>query len=165
MGPNDLVAEPENKLIYLTTISFVGALEREHFKRRGDRMSLSFLGVDLPHETVTIPFKNFSPFYEEFKEIIQKFLNFGFRLIGQHKAENFKHFHFFHLGIDDDVPALILKMDDLVIGFLVCSAPLTLSFLSFFCEVLKPRIKALATFVRDFITFLYFIQNVVKIRM
>lgn len=65
---------------------------------------------------------------------------------------------FLTASIDDVVFALVLSMDDLKEGFLVCLIVLALSGVSFICELFAPIMKHLTKITRDLLTFLCIIR-------
>lgn len=158
--PFNLVVEPENKLVFLTTVNVVDQFET-HLYQDG-KMSLKFLEEELRSELTLIAIRKFSPFFEEFKMRIQMMVETEFKVLSTNG--NSKHFRDQHEKINDSVPALILSIDDLKIGFLVCCVPLALSVVIFFCEVLRPKLLALAMKARDLLTFLYVIRTVPKLK-
>lgn len=60
-----------------------------------------------------------------------------------------------HESIDDCVPALVLNLEDLGIGFLVCMIPLALSLVAFILELVMPQKKAILIIIRDSLMLLY----------
>lgn len=60
---------------------------------------------------------------------------------------------------DEDIPPLVLKMDDLGIGFLVCLIPLALSVVAFIAELAVPKIKTLGTKLRDTLVAYFIIRT------
>lgn len=155
-----MVFEPENKIVYFTTVNVVDYFETLLY--RDETMSLVFLDEELRKELVLFPMKKFLPFFEEFKMQVQ-------RLVEsiewtKHTNGNRKRLKARHEGINDSVPALVLNIDDLEIGFLVCCVPLAFGVVTFFCEALRPWIINLADDARNLLTFLYVIQAVTKLK-
>lgn len=159
--PFGLVTEPLNKLTLLTTTEFVSIYERKHL--RDGKMSVKFLEEDLKQEFITFTIPIFSPFFEEFKDKIRRLIESGIcpKMLGGKKPR----VHYQAERTENEVPALVLNMEDLAIGFLVCLVPLALSVVAFICEVTAPRMKALAIKTRDLLTFLFLIRAVTKVRL
>lgn len=144
--PFYVVVEPENKLCFLTTVDLVHNYEKKY--QREGKMSVKLLDEELRSEFVVFSITTFSPFFEEFSNIFQRLLESGF------KSNSFKisveKFKSQHESIDSVVPALVLNMYDLEIGFLVCLIPFSFSVIAFVCELLWTRRNAL----RDLLTIL-----------
>lgn len=121
-----------------------------------------FLEEEVQPVPKVVSFKKFLPFFEEIKIQIQALIEAGFKKKGFNR--NVKNFQYYHEGINDSVPTLVLKMDDLEIGFLVCMIPLALSVVAFVCELAVAKIKSLTVKMRDLLTFLYFIRAVANQR-
>lgn len=155
----DLVSEPENKLTLLATAEYVTAAERVNL--RDGKASVTFLDEQLRTEFVTISMPWFFPLFEEFKDKIQRLIEAGVcpdRLVGFISPA----INQFSEKSGNVLPALVLNMEELAIGFLVCLIPLTLGVVAFICELAVPRIKTFATQTRDMITFLFLIRAVAK---
>lgn len=117
---------------------------------------MKFLEEQLRVEFVTFSIKRFTPFFDEFKDKIQRLVEAGIcphRLAGTISLDLGKR-------SENELPALVLIMDDLRIAFLVCLVPLVLAVVAFICELLIPRLKALAIKIRDLLTFLFLIRAV-----
>lgn len=154
------VVEPQNKLVWLTTVSAVAGFEKI-FLRDG-LMSVKLLDeLFLRAEFIALPMKTFSPFFEEFKRTTQLLVEMGFKtsLINN----NFELFKTQHESIDDGIPPLVLSMDDLSIGFLVCLVPLCLGVVTFIIEVAMPKLQGLTSYERDLLTFLHLIYFLSKV--
>lgn len=154
--PFKLLTEPENKLVFLATVEYAAF---EQVEMADGQMSLNFLDEKLRTQTSTFSMKKFSPFFEEFKDKIQIFIEMG--LMTSSLKGNFEQFRIRHERINDLVPPLVLNFNDLEIGFLFCLVPLALSVVAFVCE-LAPRMKKLAVKTRDFFTAWFLIRAVVK---
>lgn len=125
-------------------------------------MSLKLLGEEIASSYIAYPMKPFSPFYEEVKKNIQALLANGVLMAQANTDYNTNHFKYQHDTINDSVPALVLSLDDLGIGFMICLIPLTLSLVVFVSELAVPRAKALAIKTRDLLTFLFVIRAVAR---
>lgn len=157
----DVIAEPENKLVLQSPLKFV--VDVENANLRQGKMSVKLLDEDLRPLFILFPIPKFSPFYEEFKRKVQTFISSG--LIDTNHDLNKKHFQYIHDAIDKDVPALVLNMEDLEVGFLVCLVPLTMAAVVFALEYPMPLMKALAISTRDRLTLFFLIRNVAKMRI
>lgn len=143
------------------TSQFVEAYERKHL--RHGKISLKFLEEELRTVFVTFPVKPHSPFFEEFKDNIQRLIDAGIcpkKLNGKDQVKNPRQGK-----LEDEVPALVLKMEDLGIGFLVCLVPLALAAVALISELATPIVKALVISARDRLTLLHLIRIVAKMRM
>lgn len=150
-----VVAEPENKFVLLLCEGVASVFEEKHL--REGKMSLKFLDEQLRTQAIVFSIKKFSPFFEEFKNQIQMLNEAG--KFSYTTGHNFKSQH---EQIDAGVPALVLNMEDLGIGFLVCLVPMTLSVVAFVCELVVPRIQ---TFMREELIFIYLIRAVAQTRL
>lgn len=154
--PFDLVVEPENKLVNFNPLAFVIGHEKKVY--REGHMSLKILNEVLRHDALGIYFKPCSPFYEEFERQTQILLSTG--LLSVTLTFRLDRFKDQHDTINDRVPAQVLFMADLWIGFLVCMIPLTLSAIAFLCEIMVPKLKNLMVSLRDTLVFLCLIRTV-----
>lgn len=152
--PFHVVVEPENKLVYLTSVGVPANFERIVLKE--GKMSVKFLDEKLRAEYQVFSTKNFSPFFQEFKRQIERLIEIGFK--PNHLMSDLKNFNSQHEGIDDGIPALVLNMEDLGIGFMICLVPLVLSVIAFAGELLIPKIYAL----RDLLALPYLVRNIVS---
>lgn len=155
--PFHVVVEPENKLVFLTSVG-VPANYEAMFLKEG-KMSVKLLDEKLRMEYQVFSMRKFTPFFEEFKNKIERLIEMGFQ--PKHLMGDFESFKSQHEGIDDGVPALVLNMEDLEIGFLVCMIPLVLKVIVFVCELMATRISALT----DLLTCLYLIRNMISSRI
>lgn len=155
MHPFELATEFENRITVMTSAEYVNFHERKYLA--DGKMSLKFLNENLKTAFMTFSMKPFSPFFEKFESIIRRLVEAGIcpeRLGGQ-KAE------YLPQKIDKELPAMVLTMDDLAIGFAICLIPLTFSVLAFICESLVPRVKAA---VIEIITAVFLVHSCVKIK-
>lgn len=112
-------------------------------------MSVKVLEKNLWHEFLVFSMNNFSLLFEEFKHTMQALVEMGYILSLKRSHRIVPHFKFHHEGIDDVVPALVLTLDDLSIGFIVCLIPLILAVLAFIFELLMPIMKTFVNRIRD----------------
>lgn len=156
-GLFDRVVEPKNKLVVLTTVNFVAQIQSKMV--RSGVMSVKILDEELRAELILFSITKFLPFFEEFQTKIQQNI-----IENGHLAKMFRFYKNIarlkasYDSIDDIVPALVLNMADLEIGFLVCLIPLALSVIAFICELVAPIMKHLTKITRDLLTFLYIIR-------
>lgn len=157
----EMVAEPENKMTLMTSSELVKLSERKNL--RDGKMSFKFLEEELRDVFVTFSMTLSSPFFEEFESKIQRLVEAGIcpkKLNGKNVED------FLRPGkLESKVPALVLNMDDLAIGFLICSVPLVLSVVAFICELAMSGIKALAVKAKDLLTFLCLMRAVANIKV
>lgn len=151
----DVITEFENRMTVMTSAEYVNLHERMYLA--DGRMSLKFLNEDLKTAFVTFSMKLFSPFLEEFESKIRRLVEAGIcpDRLGGKKADIFPQ------RIDKELPAMVLTMEDLDIGFKICLIPLILSVVAFIYEVLVPRVKSM---VINTITALVLVQACTKIR-
>lgn len=151
----EVVTEFENRLTVMTSAEYANLHERKYLA--DGRMSLKYLNEDLKTAFVTFSMKPYSPFLEEFEFKIRRLVEAGIcpgRLGG-------KNADIFPQRIDKELPAIVLTMDDLGIGFTICLIPLTLSVLAFFFEAAVPRVKAA---IIETVTALFLVNACTKIR-
>lgn len=155
----DLIAEPENKLTSMTSVEVIKYHEKQ-FLADG-AMSMKFLAEKLRVVFLTFSIPHFSPFFEEFKSKIQTLIEVG--ICPEKLAMKTTPQVFHHTREERKVPAMVLNMDDLSIGFLICLVPMALSVIIFICEISSTRMKTLAVHTRDLLIFLYLIKAVPRI--
>lgn len=93
----------------------------------------------LETQMITFPIPSGSPFYEVFGEQIVRLLEAGicpYRLTGSLLNMKVKTKRY-----DEEIPALVLSMEDLGVGFEVCLIPLALSIVSFIFEVIYAKAR------------------------
>lgn len=151
------VAEPANKKILVVTTEFMEALEK-HFYRSG-KTSVAVADVNLEPIFISFAMTPFNPFFEEFSEKIQRLVEAGIcpdRLAGRTSNAKLRNKLF-----DEEVPALVLSMDDLGVGFEVCLIPLIMSAVAFFVEVIYSKLKAT---VQEYFAAMYAVAAFIRIR-
>lgn len=155
-----LLFDPENKLTLQTSVEYVSAYERT-FLRDG-KPSWTFLEEPLRNEPNTFAVPLFSPYFEEVKDTLQKLIEGGFRYdnLGEHENVALLRSE----RINNEVPALVLDMEDLAIGFLLCLIPLALSIVVFFCELASPIIIHSLQATKNLLVYVYVIKVTAKIR-
>lgn len=106
---------------------------------------------------ITFTMSPFDPFFEEFDQKIKQFAEAGMvgKLIYLKRRVNKLY--------NEEVPALVLTMNDLGIGFLICLVPTALSAVVFFFEVSIPRIRSLARKLRDVLVAVYVVLVSIKL--
>lgn len=140
--PFALIADPENKLVWLTTEIMPAHHERKHVK--SGKMFLKYLDEELDSYLINFSMKRFHPFFDEVKLKIGTLLETG-QILWSISGQNFKSEH---ENIDADIPPLVLNMNDLEIGFVICLISLLISIIAFFCELFLQ--KFIFTFMTSF---------------
>lgn len=147
------VAEPKNKKIFPTTLEFLDKVEKTDY--RSGKTSIVVSDLDLETQAIFFPMLLNNPFYETFEDIIQRLTEAGicpYRLIAKFftfmKSEMQTNKMF-----DEEIPALVLSMEDLGIGFEFCLIPLLLSLLVFSFEVIYPRLEKYLTALTTIVVF------------
>lgn len=95
--------------------------------------------IQLEPHIISFPMTPFNPLFEEFSEKIQRLIEAGIcpdRLGGRISTSKLRNKLF-----DEKIPALVLSMDDLKIGFQVCCITLVLSVAAFILEVIYLKIR------------------------
>lgn len=151
-----MVTEAENKKTQALTIENIDRIEKEFY--RSGKTSLKVLDHNLQTVFITFPLSPYDPFYQEFHGTILRLIDAGIcpsRMNGRIdlKVSQEKR-------RDEGVPALILTMDDLGIGFIVCSVPLCLSIVTFWFEILVSKISELAVEMRNGLVAFYVARSV-----
>lgn len=111
----------------------------ENKKFRSERSSLSALDDKVLAVPINFPMSKYHPMFEEFSDKMLRFLEAGGR--GSENSR-FKHH-------SEEIPALVLSMDDLRIGFLACLVPLAISSVVFVIEIMIFKIRKVATELRN----------------
>lgn len=155
-----MAAEAANKITQVITIEHIELIEKRFY--RSGKTSLEVLDYNVGTQFITFPLIPFSPFYEEFHATILRLIEAGIcpdrlnggmqRVISQSKRCN------------EDVPPLVLTLDDLGIGFIVCSVPLCLSAVAFLLELLIPKIFALTSKISNCLV-AYFVIHAVHLSL
>lgn len=144
MSVFQIIVEPVNKRTMQLSMDYIEMLERRYF--RSGKSSLAFLDEDIRSLTITFPMLPFNPFYEEFEEKIQRLIEAGTcpkRLIGRIVASTSENKRF-----NEDVPPLVLTLDDLGIGFVACLVPLGLSIIVFVIEISASKLRQLQNYLK-----------------
>lgn len=132
----DIVAEPKNARTLEISREYLEILEKARY--RSGKSSFKFLTDHERSILHAFAFTPYDPFYEEFDEKIRILVEADlcpYRMNGEVLKNGGKN------GLyDEEVPALVLSMDDLGIGFIACLIPLALSVLVFVIELVVPRI-------------------------
>lgn len=157
----DIITEPENRLVCKTSFQLLAYFTRTHFKE--GKMSLRFLDEQTKPQLLAFKIQPFSPLFEECNYQLQSLTENGLTKTLFNRGH--RKVQYRNDDINDDVPPLVLNMEDLGIGFLVCLVPLTLTFVAFVCELATPLMKALVKATLDRLSFLYLIRIVAKMRL
>lgn len=130
------VAEPSNKRVFDATLEFLEQVEKLKFRNGKTSIEISE-EVQLDTQKIAFPIRSFSPFYEIFKTIIQWLLEAG---ICPHRLGRlFMKVQGKGKMFDEEIPALVLSMDDLGIGFGACLIPLAFGVAVFILETTYPK--------------------------
>lgn len=134
----EAVAEPSNKKVFAATVEFVKQFEKYHYRNGKSSVEISE-EIKIESQMITFPTRSFSPFYEVFKEKIQGFVEAGIRfdMYARKKLMTTQRID----SYDEEIPALVLSMEDLGVGFEVCLIPLALSVALFAFEVIYSKIR------------------------
>lgn len=155
----ELITEPENKLTFMATRELVSVFEQNYLANV--RSSLNFLDETLPVSIDTFAIELYSPLFEEFKNKIRRLVEAGIcpkKLNGRTTVKDARP------RSEMKQPVMVLNMDDLAIGFLICLVPMALSCVVFVCELALPKMIALATKTRDLLTLLLLMRAVASSR-
>lgn len=135
-----IVVEAENEKTVVASHELIAALERNYY--RSGKHSLKTITDKTITEMTTFTMNPIHPFFEEFNEYIHRMMDAG---IVFHKNQFAK----VTKAYDGELPALVLSMDDLGIGFIVCLVPLAISIFIFIAEVAIAKIKLFCKAMRD----------------
>lgn len=137
----NLVVEAENEKTVAATMKMIDAVQTKIY--RSGKTSAKMLNDNIMTFRLTFTMEDFHPFFDEFHYQIQRFIESG--------RSRF-HRNIKNLLYDEEVPPLVLSLDDLGIGFAVCLIPLTLSAIAFIGEVVASKFMLLAVEMRDVLT-------------
>lgn len=141
----DAAAETSNKIGVLTAeLQFVYALNKKH---RSGMSSLHILEDIARVVYVGSVFKPFSPFYEEFNELIGRMISSG--LFNLWKSE-------FTLKKDyavrvEEIGPQVLTLDQMEVAFMISLLPLSLAMVAFLVEIFVHWMKVVFPRVRAFL--------------
>lgn len=134
----------------------------EKLKYRSGKSSLQvFKEFKIAPIDLTFPIRTFSPFFEIIDEVIQRLKEAGIcpdRLLGVAVGVNFKNKLY-----DEEIPALVLSMEDLGIGFQICLIPLSFSAVVFLLEVVYSKSRKMLLLMTDYIAALFTVLTFIKI--
>lgn len=150
----DIVAESRNKKTLLASRELIDFIEQHRY--RSGKSSVGFLNQKVYGSLITFAMAPFDPFFEEFDEKIQIFVESGMYSM---LAYEFKGNNLYNA----EVPPLVLTMHDLGIGFFVCLASLLLSMAVLLLEITIPKVRSLARRIRDSFVAVYLVVVSVKI--
>lgn len=156
----NIAAEFENKIAQQVTVQYIDNVEKRYY--RSGKTSLEIVGQDsfIWTSFITFSMLEYDPFFEEFSEAIQRLIEAGVcpeRLYGQIAGVKLRN-----QRTNEEVPALVLTMDDLGIGFVACLIPLLLGVASFIVEVTVFNLKLQARRLRDKLVAAYVITTTLK---
>lgn len=150
-GMLNIVVEAENQRTVAITREFINLLEKTFY--RSGKNSLKMLNDKVMSYMMIFPVLDSHPFYGEFYDQIQIFVASGtssFLKIVKNPL------------YDEAVPPLVLSLDDLSIGFLVCLIPITFSVVTFMCEIATLAFKLFVSQLRDTLTASYVVGVFLK---
>lgn len=154
-----IVVEPSVKIVKMITLQLLDKTEQLDY--RNGKSSIEVVDTLMSEQFIVFPLTPYDPFFEEFDATLQKLVEAGIcpdRVNGQYwKPIANKRYN-------EEVPPLVLNMDDLGIGFLVCVVPLICSFVVFALELLIPKMKSLTISLKDYLVAVYVVNEVVRIR-
>lgn len=136
----DIIAESKNKKTLIASAELLDILEKRTY--RHGKSSVSFLVEKIPQTLISFSFLPFDPFFEEFNQKIRWLIEAGFFKLFSSSYQKNKMYN-------EEVPPLVLTVDDLSIGFEVCFVPMVLGIVVFLLEFGIARIKYLAKYFRD----------------
>lgn len=132
------VAEPANRRIVAATLEFLENLEKLSY--RNGKTSIEILENNkLGAQRITFQMPSYSPFWKIFNERIQSLLEAG--MCPHRLADHILSERSMNTRFDEEIPPLVLSMDDLGVGFGVCLIPLALSVSVFVFEVAYSKVK------------------------
>lgn len=147
------MVEAENGRTVLATSKLITKVEKKAY--RSGKMSVKIINDKSVPLMLSFTMEFFNPFYDEFHYQIQRFIESGRSVF---------HRNFRHRLYDEPVPPLVLSINDLEIGFMVCLIPLALSAIAFIFEVALSKVKLLAFRLRDTLTVVFVVAAFVDCR-
>lgn len=139
-------------------MEFISQVETDAYRNGKTSIEISE-EIKLPSALIDFPVPNFSPFYEVFEETIQKLIEAGVcplrlddHLISRIVPPSYAAY-------DEEIPPLVLSMEDLGVGFEVCLIPLAFSLVVFIFEVIYPKAKQI---VKDYLTASFTVLTFIK---
>lgn len=151
----DVVSEPSNRKIVSATLEFLDKLERLSYRHGKTSIEVS-QAIEVESQMITFAMRSFSPFYEIFNNKIQMLVEAGICPHRLKRYNNWKKTR--NKRFDEEIPPLVLSMDDLGVGFEVCLIPLALSLLVFVFEIVWPKVKQILT---EYLTALFLVLTFV----
>lgn len=137
----NIVVEAENGKAVAATQKLIDAVQTKTY--RSGKTSAKMLNDNIMPFRLSFAMEDFHPFYDEFHYQIQRFIESG--------RSRF-HRNIRNLLYDEEVPALVLSMADLGIGFIVCLIPLSLGVIAFIAEIVAAKVMFLARTMKDVLT-------------
>lgn len=137
-------------------MEFLERIEKTSYRNGKSSIEISE-NIKLKFEQTIFPIRNLSPFYGIFNKMIQQLVETGFcphRLLGKTLSSKTKNKMF-----DEEIPALVLSMDDLGVGFEICLIPLSLSLTVFIFEVFYSKAKQK---VQEYLTAVFAVLTFIK---
>lgn len=140
----NIVADAENKRTVAATFKLIDALQKKFY--RSGKTSAKVLNCQIAPYMLAFPMEKFHPFFDEFRFQIHRSIEAGVSSFNRNIKNSLQ---------EDEIPPLVLSMDDLGVGFLVCLIPLAVSAVAFIGEVFVSKLIFLSKAIRDVITAFY----------
>lgn len=129
-----IVVEAQNEKTVVATMELIASLEKRFY--RNGKHSLKTINDKSFTAMNLFPMRPIHCFFEEFHLNIHRFIEAGIPLHKHHLYDTLSNSWY-----DEEVPPLVLTMDDLEVGFITCLIPLAVSVIVFLVEVTIPLIK------------------------
>lgn len=151
------IAEPTNKKVLSASLEFISRIEEHYFRNGKSSIEISS-EIKLASTLVDFPVRVHSPFLKIFEESVQVLTEAG--ICPRRLAADILPQHFIDEVFDEEIPTLVLSMEDLGVGFEVCLIPLALSLVVFIFELVYSKIKQIVEdYLTATLTILTFIEN------
>lgn len=148
----DIVSEARNERTFAATLELISNLEIKTY--RSGKTSVKMLNYRIMISMSTLAFQPIHPFFDEFYFQILRMLETG--LFSNTQMRNPRY--------DEEVPPVVLSMNDLQIGFIVCFVPLILSVFAFIVEITIQKLKLLVKNIKDALTATFVVAAFATIR-
>lgn len=151
------IAEPTNRRVVVATLEFLDYIEKSSFRNGKTSIEISD-NIKFGTQPISFQLRSNCPFWKIFKERIQRLLEAGIcphRLPLNVLSERSKNKRY-----DEEIPALVLSMEDLGVGFEVCLMPLAVSVAVFVFEIVYQKVKR---FSKEYLAAFYSVSVFIKI--
>lgn len=145
-GMLQIAAEMENKRTVAATLKIIDSVEQKTY--RSGKISMKAINDKIIPFMMSFIMEDFHPFYDEFHLNVHRLIESGLSQFNQ---------KFRNPLFDEEVPPLVLSLDDLGIGFAVCLIPVTLSFVTFIAEVAASKIQVITASILNALTAMYLV--------